>query len=65
MPMIWTLRDRLRERGITSASEISRIIREVTGTSFPYKPSATCLTPNPKWYASKRLRRSVTPSTSG
>ncbi|HUS12446.1 MAG TPA: helix-turn-helix transcriptional regulator [Pyrinomonadaceae bacterium] len=48
MPVIWNLRGRLKERGITRASEISRIIRERTGYHLSVQAVCDLLNGEPK-----------------
>ncbi len=48
MPVIWNLRDLLKERGITRASEVSRIIRERTGYKLSTQAVCDLLNSQPK-----------------
>ena len=48
MPVIWSLRDLLKERGITRASEVSRIIRERTGYKLSTQAVCDLLNSQPK-----------------
>src|SRR5258708_13973842 len=40
MPVIWNLREWLKERGVTRASQVRRIVRERTG--YPLSTQAVC-----------------------
>ena len=48
MPVIWNLRGRLKERGITRASEISRIILDRTGYQLSVQAVCDLLNAEPK-----------------
>jgi putative transcriptional regulator len=48
MPVIWSLRERLKERGITSATEIRRIISEGTGYELSIQAVCDLLNAEPK-----------------
>lgn len=48
MPVIWNLRDLLKERGITRASDVSRIIRERTGYKLSTQAVCDLLNSQPK-----------------
>ena len=48
MPVMWNLRDLLKERGITRASEVSRIIRERTGYKLSTQAVCDLLNSEPK-----------------
>jgi len=48
MPVMWNLRDLLKERGITRASEVSRIIRERTGYRLSTQAVCDLLNSQPK-----------------
>ena len=48
MPVIWNLRDLLKERGITRASEVSKIIRERTGYKLSTQAVCDLLNSQPK-----------------
>lgn len=48
MPVIWNLRGRLKERGITRASEISRIILNRTGYQLSVQAVCDLLNAEPK-----------------
>jgi len=48
MPVMWNLRDLLKERGITRASEVSRIIRERTGYKLSTQAVCDLLNSQPK-----------------
>jgi hypothetical protein len=63
MPATWNLRSLLKERGISRASEISRIVQR---NGYQLSTQAVCdlLNAQPK-FASKRSRHSVTPFTFG
>ena len=48
MPVIWNLREWLRERGITRASHVSRIVRERTGYVLSTQAVCDLLNDQPK-----------------
>lgn len=48
MPVIWNLREWLRERGITRASQVSRIVRERTGYVLSTQAVCDLLNDQPK-----------------
>ncbi len=48
MPVVWNLREWLRERGITRASHVSRIVRERTGYVLSTQAVCDLLNDQPK-----------------
>jgi hypothetical protein len=48
MPVKWNLRESLRERGITRASHVSRIVRERTGYALSTQAVCDLLNDQPK-----------------
>ena len=62
MPTRWKLRELLNERGVKSASEISRSLEE-SGHQLSVQAVCDLLNRQPKMIASTRSKRSVTRST--
>ena len=62
MPTKWKLRELLKERGVKSASEISRSLEEI-GHQLSVQAVCDLLNRQPKMIRSKQSRQSVTRST--